>query len=236
MWNVIRLEKTRSTNSDALSGKPWDVFTAKSQTAGRGRLDHKWIAKPGANLAMSAVLDVSGLEPAHVATLPLAVGLAVVEALSRFAPGLRLKWPNDIIEMREGRKLSGILCERSADKVIAGIGVNVREQAFPPEIATRAVSLAMLGADAGTDEVLNAVLSSLSSIYKEWKDGGFAAIKPRLDAVDALRGVNVEVWKTDSDPEPVHGICGGIASDGALIVDTNRIYAGEARKTRAKAV
>ena len=73
--------ETASTNLDARSGHHGDVFTADYQTAGRGRLDHKWESPPKTNLMMSAVLSVEGLAPEKVATLPLVVGLAVIKAV-----------------------------------------------------------------------------------------------------------------------------------------------------------
>ena len=80
-WRVHHKSETESTNLDARAGKHRDVFTADHQTAGRGRLDHKWLSPPGTNLMMSVVLSVEGLEPEQVATLPLVVGLAVVKAV-----------------------------------------------------------------------------------------------------------------------------------------------------------
>ena len=77
-WRIHHRDVTASTNLDARAGFPGDVFTADEQTAGRGRLDHAWHSAPGANLMFSAVLDVSGLAPDAVATLPLVVGLAVL--------------------------------------------------------------------------------------------------------------------------------------------------------------
>lgn len=58
-------------------------------------------------------------------TLSLAAGLALVEAVDVAAPGqsLVLKWPNDA--MLGGRKLAGILLERSGDRVVVGFGVNL---------------------------------------------------------------------------------------------------------------
>ena len=41
-WRIHHKESTISTNLDAQKGRPGDVFTADFQTAGRGRLDHKW--------------------------------------------------------------------------------------------------------------------------------------------------------------------------------------------------
>ena len=109
-WAIHHKAETVSTNLDARAGVHGDVFTADYQTAGRGRLDHKWLAPPGVNLAMSVVLDVGGrmggigarggmgamvgmgdmgaggsgeIPPEEIATLPLVIGLAVVQAISK---------------------------------------------------------------------------------------------------------------------------------------------------------
>jgi BirA family biotin operon repressor/biotin-[acetyl-CoA-carboxylase] ligase len=58
-------------------------------------------------------------------SLSLAAGLALIEAVDSAAPGsaLMLKWPNDLLLL--GKKLAGILLERSGDRVVAGFGVNL---------------------------------------------------------------------------------------------------------------
>ena len=83
-WTIHHRPSTTSTNLDARAGRHGDVFTADFQTAGRGRLDHKWLSALVENLMLSAVLDVGDMPPDRVATLPLVVGLAVIEGLSPF--------------------------------------------------------------------------------------------------------------------------------------------------------
>ena len=85
-WTIHHQPSTASTNLDARAGRHGDVFTADFQTAGRGRLDHKWLSAPGENLMLSAVLDVGDCPPDRVATLPLVVGLAVIAGLSPLLP------------------------------------------------------------------------------------------------------------------------------------------------------
>ena len=230
-WRIIHKSVTASTNADAHHGKPGDVFTADFQTAGRGRLDHVWKSCAGKNLMMSAVVDVSGLEPERVATFPLVVGLSVCEAVERMGQSLQplLKWPNDVLV--GGRKLAGILCERIGDSVIAGVGVNVGEREFPSDIADRATSLSLLlpaGAVPAVDEVRDAVLERLAANLPAWRERGLAAHLPRLAARDCLAGREIAVLRTDGDAEPARGACGGMAEDGSLIVAGERIYAGEA--------
>jgi len=239
-WHLYHRAETASTNLDARAGVPGDVFTADFQTAGRGRLDHKWQSPRGANLMMSAVLAVGGLSPETVATLPLVVGLAVVRAVRGFlsaadARTVALKWPNDVLI--GGRKVAGILCERNGDAVIVGIGVNVKQRVFPQELADKATSLGSVPSfSAGSfpisagpvPRVREAVLDALGRLYETWREGGFAAVYPEIRAVDFLRGQALAVRQTDDDAEPVRGICGGIRPDGSLRVGETDVYAGEA--------
>jgi len=222
---IFRKETTVSTNLDAREGESGDVFVAEFQSAGRGRLDHTWLSAKGENLTFSVVLAGAGRPPSEIATLPLVVGLAVVKALASLAP-LSLKWPNDVL--CEGRKLAGILCERYGDNVIAGIGLNVNQTEFPPEIAWRATSLAVLcGRCFDRETVLSDVLKSLDKFHTRWLADGFASLHGELAAVDCLKGRTISVRQVDDDAAPVAGLCGGITDDGSLMVGGRRIYAGE---------
>ena len=229
--------ETASTNLAARAGRHGDVFTADFQTAGRGRLDHKWLSAPGENLILSAVLDVGDCPPDRVATLPLVVGLAVIEGLSPLLPkGLspQLKWPNDVLV--DGRKLAGILCERHGDTVIVGLGVNVKQREFAPEIAEKATSLSLLlgpvpagkGTVPALTQVRDAILMALGRLYATWREEGLSPFLGRLAELDFLRGRTISVRQTDDDTEPFQGVCEGIAADGSLLVGGQAIYAGEA--------
>lgn len=240
---IYREEVTASTNLDARAGKPGDVFTAEFQTAGRGRLDHKWQSAKSENLMFSMVLGVGERPPAEVATLPLVVGLSIARelklraeveertgshsALPLITSTFSLKWPNDILV--GGRKICGILCERAGDNVIAGVGVNVNQTKFARDIAERATSLALLAGHAvDREEVLQTLIASIGSYHARWAASGFASLLPELVAFDCLKGREVSVLATDDDAEPITGVCGGIQSDGSLLVGSTRVYAGEA--------
>lgn len=210
-WRIFHKDVTASTNLDARVGEPGDVFTADFQTAGRGRLDHKWESAKGKNIIMSVVLPVDAHEPEEVATLPLVVGLAVAKA----AKGL-LKWPNDVY--LNGKKAAGILCERVDDRVIAGIGVNVGE--VPVSVSDRATNVPGL--------TIAEILKILGETFAAWRYGGFAALYPEIRKIDYLKGKTLAVRQTDTDDEPVRGISGGILADGSLDVGGEAVYAGEA--------
>ena len=241
-WRVHHKSETESTNLDARAGKHRDVFTAGYQTAGRGRLDHKWLSPEGANLMMSVVLSVEGLAPDQVATLPLVAGLAVAKAIARLATGsqdlrrktedVKLKWPNDV--WVEGKKIAGILCERNGDNVIVGIGVNVGQTEFDKEIADRATSLAIVAPalvsclPSPVLSVRAAVLCEIDRWYSCWRKQGFAAVHPEIAAIDCLKGREIAVRQTDDDSAPITSVSNGIMLDGSLDVGGVKVYAGEA--------
>lgn len=232
-WRIHHKPETESTNQDARKGTHGDVYTAGHQTAGRGRLDHKWLSPPNTNLMMSVVLSVAGLDPEAVSTLPLVIGLAVVKGLSPFASTM-LKWPNDVYA--DGRKLAGILCERHGDNVIVGIGVNVGQTSFPLEITEKATSIAIIANSNGACPQLNVVrdliLSELGAGYERWMRQGFAAVYQDIVKVDYLRGRMLSVKQTDDDSAPIVGVANGIMPDGSLDVGGTRVYAGEAHVER----
>ena len=252
MWRLHHRDVTASTNIDARGGSHGDVFTAGFQTAGRGRLDHKWLSPPGSNVIMSAVLSVSGLAPEQVSTLPLVVGLAVARGLSPFVSRGQsldsqgtvpvLKWPNDVLI--GGRKVAGILCELDGEKVIAGIGINVKLQKFPDEIEKTAISLeeamgtvpketvSVPAGKGAVPVVREAVLGEIGRLYEVWVEKGFGAISPEIAKIDYLRGQTLEVRQTDDDAAPVVGLSGGIQPDGSLDVGGVKVYAGEVHVER----
>ena len=128
-----------------------------------------------------------------------------------------------------GRKLAGVLCERHGDSVIAGVGINVNQRSFAPEIALRATSLLQIdGQERPLEMVQRAFLKTLAPFYENWRQNGFAAIHPLIVPCDALKGKQVSVLQTDSDATPVSGLCGGIQADGTLLVGDARVFAGEA--------
>ena len=132
---------TGSTNNDALQwleagAADESLVVADQQTAGRGRLQRRWITEPGAALAFSLILRPTPAETAHLALFSPLAGLAVADGLATCC-GLSaaIKWPNDVL--LNGKKACGILAETTwhGDRIagiVLGIGVNVAPTAVPP--------------------------------------------------------------------------------------------------------
>ncbi len=112
-----------------------DWLIALEQHSGRGRQGRTWVSAPGNFFGSTLVAPRPGDPPAQ--TLSLAAGLALADAIELAAPdeAVMLKWPNDVL--LEGRKLAGILLERSGDRIAIGFGVNL---ASAPDIPDRPIA------------------------------------------------------------------------------------------------
>jgi BirA family transcriptional regulator, biotin operon repressor / biotin---[acetyl-CoA-carboxylase] ligase len=132
-WDVRRFDEIDSTNlylrREARSGAPeGTVAVAGHQSAGRGRMDRRWEAPPGASLLLS-VLFRPEFDPSELHLCTAAMALAAAEACRRVAGVVPvLKWPNDLLVGEA--KLAGVLAEAEfegprARAVVVGLGLNV---------------------------------------------------------------------------------------------------------------
>lgn len=225
--HVQRHAELDSTNNRAAQlaadpGTPLPALVvAQRQTAGRGRGGNVWWSSEGA-LTFSLLLDAEDLPPARWALVSLATAIAVADVLESYLPdAAQLKWPNDVFV--GGRKICGILVEappvRPA-RLIVGIGLNVNNSLHdaPEEIRARATSCVdICGAALDREQVLEAltagVLSNISALRKS-----FELVRlwsPRC----LLTGRSVVI---DTPSGEITGDCGGIDSDGALLVQSDR--------------
>jgi BirA family transcriptional regulator, biotin operon repressor / biotin---[acetyl-CoA-carboxylase] ligase len=212
-WTVEHVAETGSTNADLLataaSRPDRSVLVADHQTAGRGRLDRRWNAPPGANLLVSLLFHLVPGEPSE---LTRRVGLAAIDGCRAVAGvAAALKWPNDVLV--GDRKLAGILAERGATgAVVVGLGLNV---GWAPDGAAR------LGPDVAPLDVLAAVLAAYDVLPAD------VGLRYRQALATLGRFVRVELAggildATATDVEP----------DGRLVVVdrcglTHRIDAGD---------
>ncbi len=148
---VLIHERIDSTSDELLrclrDGAPvGTVVIASAQTGGRGRNRKPWYSPPNGNLYISLSVSVEGEPVKNLPLIPLAAGIAAIDALED-AGGKQplLKWPNDL--MVNDRKLGGILCETpdiSVRPIIAvvGLGLNTGVVDFPDELCGIAIDMA----------------------------------------------------------------------------------------------
>lgn len=120
-------------------------FLARFQTAGKGQRGKSWQGTPGQNIALSVVLDMKGVSLNRNFELSMAIALGVYDFFSHFAGHeTRIKWPNDLYWC--DRKAVGILIDNTIKGqnwqwAIAGMGINMNQTTFTPQIESRVVSL-----------------------------------------------------------------------------------------------
>jgi BirA family biotin operon repressor/biotin-[acetyl-CoA-carboxylase] ligase len=222
---------TDSTNTDAMDaarrGAPHgSIYLADEQRAGRGRGDHAWHSAAGEGLYVSVLLRPS-IPALRLPLLPLAAGLAAADAI-RSVVGLvvDLRWPNDLLLNSSGgpRKVGGILVEAHTEGgtvafAVVGIGINVHQRAFPPDLATPATSLELeTGVRVGRQPLLVSLLKSLEREALGLADSASDRTIPlRVEEASTwVRGRQVEVH----GPQACTGVTAGLDEHGFLLVRT----------------
>jgi BirA family biotin operon repressor/biotin-[acetyl-CoA-carboxylase] ligase len=197
---------------------------ADRQTAGRGRRGRVW--NDGAGNLMTSVLV---LADGPVQQLSFVAAVALRDAILATCPippeMLKLKWPNDLL--LEGRKLSGILLERSGTALVIGLGVNL---ASHPEGTERpAISLAAAGVRVSPEILHAALVPAFDSWRARWASEGFGPV--RLAWLRHVAGLG-ERSAARLGEETIEGVFEGLGDDGALALRLDdgylrAIHAGE---------
>jgi BirA family biotin operon repressor/biotin-[acetyl-CoA-carboxylase] ligase len=209
---------TDSTNERArelaVAGAPGGTMvTAAEQSAGRGRHGRHWSAPAGKALLCSAIMRP--LEARH-GLLPLAVPLAIAEAIESLAPvECKVKWPNDV--WIDERKVAGVLIEgRPQDGwAVIGIGINVSidPSEFPAGLRWPATSVGH-----GVD--VERMLAVLRDRLGQWVEAEPERVRKEFERRDALVGRDVG-WVGAGDAGDGRGRTEGIDDRGNLVVRTS---------------
>ncbi|HUM46767.1 MAG TPA: biotin--[acetyl-CoA-carboxylase] ligase [Chitinophagales bacterium] len=115
------------------------LVRASFQTGGKGYGGNIWESERGQNLLVSIVLKPVFLLPKRQFFLNQAISLAVAETIAEvtYLEDIKIKWPNDIFY--QDKKVAGILIENAVQgnqllHSVAGIGLNVNQEKFSPEL------------------------------------------------------------------------------------------------------
>ena len=193
-----------AADGNAIEG---DWLVAREQQAGKGRQGRTWVSAPG-NFYGSTLVVLRPQDP-PAPGLSLVAGLALVEAIDVAVPGqpIALKWPNDVMLL--GRKLAGILLERSGDRVAVGFGVNL---AAAPRLDDRRA--AALGESVTPEAFAPLLAASFSRLLQLWRASEPSSLVQAWLARAHPVGTRVTVHS--SRDEKVSGRFAGLEPDGAL--------------------
>lgn len=212
--HTIELEEVDSTNNFLRQlGMPTQpgitVVTAKFQTAGRGSGRNRWESAWGENLLMSISVMPEALPARRMYAISEAAALAVADALSTFAPGFLVKWPNDVY-FGDG-KVAGLLIENDlqgslVQRSVIGIGVNVNQRTWEGD-APNPLSLAMVaGHDIERSQVQEQLMAHFMHYMHLIDDG-------QLDELHAT--YLSRLYRKDEE----HGYCDAQGQFRATLID-----------------
>jgi BirA family transcriptional regulator, biotin operon repressor / biotin---[acetyl-CoA-carboxylase] ligase len=227
--NTLRLDVTDTTMREAAewaerNAPEGTLILAEEQTAGRGRLGRTWISQRGLGLYGSLILRPK-VAPAQAAIVTLVVGLGVARGVGE-AAGRQcdIRWPNDVL--LNDKKCCGVLVELSAqpdrvDYAIAGFGINVNQEAMPPDLAETATSLRIeTGCEFVREAVLDAVLKHTERYYEMFLERGTAAVLEAFTRASTyVRGRRVIVETGD---RRLAGTTAGLNAAGLLLLETDQ--------------
>ncbi|MFE5480006.1 biotin--[acetyl-CoA-carboxylase] ligase [Nocardia sp. NPDC056541] len=236
------VESTGSTNADLVAraadpSADRQALLAEEQVSGRGRHARAWVSPPRAQISLSILVRLPGIDPAALGWLPLLTGIAVVDAL-RGTAGVapELKWPNDVL--LDGRKLAGILAEVAATgiapAVVVGIGMNVdlAESELPVAHAT---SLSLAGAtDVDRTALVAAILAEFSRRFTAWERSGWATVDLVAEYRERCATIGMEVRAELPGGTVLTGVASDVDDTGRLLIGERAVSAGDVSHLRGQ--
>ena len=222
---LLRFESLPSTNIEAArratEGAPEGLcVVAAEQTSGRGRLGRQWLSPKGAGLYFSVVLRPT-IPQSSWPLLTLMAAVAVHDALLESCElQTDIKWPNDIVA--GDKKLCGILAETvdttAGSAVVMGIGINLTEHSFPPELQSVATSVQDIsGVSVDYELALKTLIKNLARQYGKLQTNSAGSLTKDWCARSSYcKGKRIRV--TDGN-ETFEGVTKGLKTDGGLLVE-----------------
>jgi BirA family transcriptional regulator, biotin operon repressor / biotin---[acetyl-CoA-carboxylase] ligase len=141
---IIEIDTIDSTNNyamhliDAEKAIPGTTIIARRQTQGKGQRGRLWQSAHGESLLMSVICNPNfTLEEQFLFNAALTLSIVRVLREQPLGQDVWIKWPNDIII--NDKKAGGILVENilrgsSWTYSVIGLGLNVLQTHFPPEL------------------------------------------------------------------------------------------------------
>lgn len=196
------------------------LVMAKRQSAGRGRQGRSWSGTDGS--FMGTFLFQTQQPAAQLSGYSLAIGVGIARALSGAGVSVALKWPNDIVVVRDGRirKLGGILTEVQESFgsriLLVGIGLNL---SAPPDDVTDALSVRDLsGVELGAHEFVQPLATNLLAVHETFiGNGGFSGFRQEWENLSCFTAGRT-MLAVEIGPRISRGTYIGVEDSGALLL------------------
>ena len=219
--NHIKLETINSTNDYTLSLKESNVFkeglvvTANYQSGGYGQRGKIWQSNANENLLLSVIIEPN-IKIDEQFLISKIVSLSVCDLLKSFDIDAEIKWPNDILVLKQ--KIAGILIQNKLHgnyitHSVIGLGFNVNQLVFktyhPKATSLRLHQNSKYEVSKIKDQFLSLLFKRLESLK----------VVNELDNnyLNALF-LKEEIAAFESDNKQFMGIIKGVSEAGKLLV------------------
>ncbi len=231
--NVIEFEQVDSTNDYAMqlanegNAEHGTTIIAQFQTKGKGQQGRIWQANKEKNLLLSVILDTSQKDIQSQFILNAAFCSALAHLLMEdYEIGdVSIKWPNDLYVRK--KKVAGILIEnvirgQQWQYSIVGIGLNVNQINFPPEMMASSIKNEM-GNEIDISNVRKKLFIQINKAYKQY-------VSNELDLIaeynSLLHGYNSKI-SFIKEGKTYTGQLHGAQQNGLLCIDDEQYRHGE---------
>jgi len=216
---AIEISKKKNENGS--------VVISQRQTAGRGRMNRKWITVKG-GLSMSIILHPK-FDVSTTTLFPMAASLALATTIQKtmnIKPNV--KWPNDVVI--KGKKVAGMIVDASIESnliesMILGVGINFKVDTKHLESQLKGTEnfygvASLLKANNSTTplKMIQNFLSELEKIIALLDRGETSKIIQKWEKISSTIGKKVSV-KTNNGT--ITGLAKKINSDGSLNIVKN---------------
>lgn len=199
------------------------AWFAHEQVAGKGQRGKSWTSEKGANIALSILVKPQSLGLAQQFQLSACVAVSARNVLAKYAgDDCKIKWPNDLYW--QDRKAGGILIESgvssqqtassSWDWAIIGIGVNINQVVFPPELPNPVSLKQITGKNFDPVTIAQEICASLEKNYQQLLQDGFNEI---FSAYNALLYKRNEWVRLKKENRVFEVLIKGVTASGQLI-------------------
>ena len=195
------------------------AVVAGEQSAGRGLAHERWISDGGKNLLMTILFYPAFLSIHHLFLLSKTFSLGIYDGIAELVNNeVKIKWPNDIYY--RDKKLGGILIENSIRHItlnhsLFGLGLNVNQEIFPPELPNPVSLKMILGKQIAVDDCFSMLCNTLERRYLQLKAGHVNKINE--DYIKAMYRFG-EFHEYENRIEKFTAKISSVADDGKLIL------------------
>lgn len=224
-FTIKWLSSTDSTNNEVIRHAGdldnLSVIAAREQTAGRGQRGNRWKSAAGENLTFSAFVrfgesPLPVLPASRQFAISQAATLAVANLLRSKGIDACIKWPNDIY--CGDKKICGMLIENrlkggNVDFSVIGIGLNVLQRQFDPDLMNPTSMSLITGEDYALEPLLEEICKGLfDNLLK------LGTLTPEyLDLM--YRKGELHSYTDVASGEVFRGTIKGISEEGMLLVE-----------------